>query len=94
MAEYEHKRNEDTLPMYEFTEKLAAFGALPADQKLLLAALVNKPEGIRRLLGALSGSIPLNEFFSSSSMLHIVGINGILSIFSSRLKQIGLISEQ
>jgi 2-polyprenyl-6-methoxyphenol hydroxylase-like FAD-dependent oxidoreductase len=94
LAIYEHERNEDTLPMYEFTERLAAFGSLLDEQRLLLAALVYKPEGIRRLLGALSGSISLNEFFSPASMLHIVGMRGMLSIFSSRLKQIRANSEQ
>ena len=87
LAIYEHERNEETLPMYEFTERLATFSPLSDEQRLLLAALVHKSEGIRRLLGALSGSISLNEFFSPSSLLHIVGMGGMLSIFSSRLKQ-------
>ncbi len=94
LAEYEYERNRETLPMYEFTEKLAAFCPLPDEQRLLLAALVDKPEGIRRLLGALSGSISLNEFFSPSSLLHIVGIKGMLSMFSNKLKKSGSISEQ
>jgi len=94
LATYEHERNEDTLPMYEFTEKLAAFSPLPCEQRLLLAALVDKQEGIRRLLGALSGSISLNEFFSPSSLLHIMGMRGMLSTFSSRLKKSRSIPEQ
>jgi 2-polyprenyl-6-methoxyphenol hydroxylase-like FAD-dependent oxidoreductase len=74
LADYEQKRNEDTLPMYEFTGELASFSPQSVEQQMLFAALAKKPQEITRFFGAFSGSLSLEEFFSPPSLLRILGV--------------------
>jgi 2-polyprenyl-6-methoxyphenol hydroxylase-like FAD-dependent oxidoreductase len=76
-TEFERLRNEETLPMYEFTSQIAAFSPPPIEQQVLFAAMAHKPEAASRFLGALTGSISLQEFFSTRSLFQIMGIGGM-----------------
>ena len=64
LADYESQRNEDTHPMYEFTSQLAAFTPPSVQEQVLFAALARKPGAADRFFGALTGSVPLQEFFA------------------------------
>ena len=82
LARYENERNVDTLPMYELTGGLVAFGPTPGVQQALLAALMNEKNGASWVLGALSGSVPVNELFSPASLLRIIGLKGMFQLLS------------
>ena len=86
LAEYERARNEETLPMYELTASLASFAPPALEQELLFDALTRKPEEAARFLGALTGSVPLQEFFSPSSLLHILGMRGMGRVMLDKIK--------
>jgi 2-polyprenyl-6-methoxyphenol hydroxylase-like FAD-dependent oxidoreductase len=82
---YELLRDEETLPMYEFTSQIAAFLPPPIEQQILFAAMARKPQAASRFLGALTGSVPLQEFFSTRSLFQIMGIRGMGRVFLSNL---------
>jgi 2-polyprenyl-6-methoxyphenol hydroxylase-like FAD-dependent oxidoreductase len=77
LADYQHQRDEETLPMYEFTSQLAAFSPPSVEQEVMFAALAKKTEAANRFFGALTGSVPLQEFFSPPSLFRIMGITGM-----------------
>ena len=85
LTEYERLRNEETFPMYEFTSQITEFSPAPIEQKALFEAMAHKPEAVDQYLGALTGSVSLQEFFSPRSMLKIMGIGGMGRIFLSNL---------
>jgi 2-polyprenyl-6-methoxyphenol hydroxylase-like FAD-dependent oxidoreductase len=84
LAEYERQRNEETLPMYEFTSQLAAFSPPGVEQQVLFAAIAKKPEAANRFFGALTGSVPLQEFFAPRSLFKIMGITGMGRVLLSK----------
>lgn len=77
LENYKRQRDEDTLPMYEFTSQLAAFSPPLIEQQVLFAALAKNPKAASRFLGVLAGSVSLKEFFSPRSLVNIMGITGI-----------------
>ncbi|OGN94265.1 MAG: hypothetical protein A2Z71_10780 [Chloroflexi bacterium RBG_13_50_21] len=85
-TEYERLRNQETKPMYEFTSQIAAFTPPSPEQQVLFSSLAHKPEAASRFLGALTGSVPLQEFFSPRSIFQIVGISGMGRILFSKIK--------
>lgn len=84
-TEYERLRNQETLAMYEFTSQIAAFLPPPIEQQVLFTAMAHKPQAASRFFGALTGSIPLSEFFSPRSLLQIMGIGGMGRVVLSNL---------
>jgi 2-polyprenyl-6-methoxyphenol hydroxylase-like FAD-dependent oxidoreductase len=86
MAEYEAERNADTLPMYEFTAQIASFEPPSVEQVEMFAALTKKPEAAGRFFGVLTGSVPVQEFFSPPSLLRILGIASMGRVALGRMK--------
>ena len=86
MSTYEQARNADTLPMYEFTSKIASFVPPPIEQQLMLSALAHKREAAGQFFGMLSGSVPVQEFFSPGNVFHIIGASGMSRILFNKLK--------
>jgi flavin-dependent dehydrogenase len=62
MAEYERRRNEAALPVYEFTCQLAALEPPPPEMQQLFAALRYDQEQTNRFFGAIAGTVPLTDF--------------------------------
>jgi 2-polyprenyl-6-methoxyphenol hydroxylase-like FAD-dependent oxidoreductase len=77
LADYEYERDEDTLPMFEFTSQIASFLPPSKEQRALFSAMSKKPEAASRFFGALTGSIPVQDFFSPPSLFKIIGITGM-----------------
>jgi hypothetical protein len=86
LAVYEQERNAETLPMYEFTAQIASFEPASPEQELLFTALEKKPREADRFFSALTGSVSLQEFFSSPSLFRILGIKGMGRIALGRMK--------
>lgn len=85
MAAYEQTRNVDTLPMYEFTAQIASFAPPSIEQQVMFSALARKPEAASEFFGALSGSVPLQEFFSSANVFRIIGPSGMGRVLFGKL---------
>ncbi len=72
LAAYEQRRNEEVLPMYEFTCQLAALAPPPPQMQQLFAALRENQADTDRFSGTLAGTVPIPEFFSPENMLRIL----------------------
>lgn len=73
MAEYEQRRNEAALPIYEFTCQLATLEPPPPEMQQLFAALRYDQEQTNRFMGILAGTVPIPEFFAPENMGRIMG---------------------
>jgi len=73
MAEFERRRNQLALPMYELTTELASFAPQRPENVTLLRALIGNQSQTDRFLGVLTGSVAVNEFFSPLNLVRILG---------------------
>jgi flavin-dependent dehydrogenase len=73
LAGYQRKRDEETLPMYEFTTQLVTFAPPKMEERLLFESLVGKQDLINRFLGMLTGAVPMNEFLAPGNLFKIMG---------------------
>ena len=71
LADYERRRNEEVLPMFEHTAQLARL-APPPEMSSLLEALRGNPAETGRFLGTVTGTVPIPEFFSPENVGRIV----------------------
>jgi 2-polyprenyl-6-methoxyphenol hydroxylase-like FAD-dependent oxidoreductase len=70
---YERQRNEQVMPIYEFTHQLGALEAPPPEMQALFAALRDNDVQAGRFLGTVAGTVPLAEFFAPENIAAIVG---------------------
>ena len=68
MADYEQRRDEAAMPMYEFTAQFAALDPPPPEMQALFAALADNPAQTSRFFGVFAGSVPVGEFFSPDNL--------------------------
>jgi flavin-dependent dehydrogenase len=72
LAEYEQRRNEAVLPMYEHTCQLASFVPPPPEVQQLLAALEGNQADTNRYMGVITGTTPIAEFFAPENVRRIM----------------------
>jgi len=63
LANYEHKRNDEVLAMFEHNTQLAMLEPPPPEMVALLNALRGNSFDIDRFLGTVAGTVSLTEFF-------------------------------
>ena len=73
LADYEHRRNETVMPLYEFTCQLAALQPPPLELQQVLAALHRNQEQADRFLGTVAGTFPIPELFAPDNLDRIIG---------------------
>jgi flavin-dependent dehydrogenase len=73
LAEYERRRNEDSLPMYDYTCQFASLEPPPPEMLQLFAALRHDQGQTNRFLGTLAGTVLVPEFFAAENLASIVG---------------------
>jgi flavin-dependent dehydrogenase len=76
MAQYEQRRNQAALPLYEFTCRLAALEPPPPEMQQLFAALRHNQEQTNRFFGVMAGTVPAPEFFAPENLGRIMGAGG------------------
>ena len=76
MADYEQRRNQAALPLYEFTCQLATLEPPPPEMQQLFAALRYDQEQTNRFFGTITGAVPIPEFFAPENMGWIMGAAG------------------
>jgi flavin-dependent dehydrogenase len=76
MADYERRRNEATLAVFQMNIDLARFTPPPAEQQRLQAALRGNQEATNRFFMAREGMIPAETFFNPENLRRIMGRAG------------------
>ena len=72
LADYEHKRNNEVLAMFEHNTQLAMLEPPPPETVALLNALRGNSFEIGRFLGTVAGTVSLTEFFSPENIGRIM----------------------
>jgi 2-polyprenyl-6-methoxyphenol hydroxylase-like FAD-dependent oxidoreductase len=75
LAEYEQRRNETALPLYQLNCQMATLEPPPPEMQLLLSALRSNPSEASRYLAALAGTVSPAEFFAPENIVRI--LNGL-----------------
>jgi 2-polyprenyl-6-methoxyphenol hydroxylase-like FAD-dependent oxidoreductase len=86
LACYARQRDDEILPMYQFTTNLAAFRPPRAEEQALFASLAGNQAETDRFLGVLTGAIPLPEYFEPANLFRIMGVGGMARLALSRLR--------
>jgi 2-polyprenyl-6-methoxyphenol hydroxylase-like FAD-dependent oxidoreductase len=73
LAEYEPERNARSRPMYDYTWKVANLAPPSPEEQALIGALLTDQASTNQFFGALSGTVPLQEFFDPLNLGRIVG---------------------
>jgi flavin-dependent dehydrogenase len=68
LADYERRRNEAALPIYELTHQLAALEPPAPDMQALFAALRDDPEQTGRFFGTIAGTVAMADFFAPENL--------------------------
>jgi len=72
LAEYERRRNEDALPMYEMTCQLGALEPPTREMVELFGALRENQEETNRFLGLIAGTASAAEFYAPQNVRRII----------------------
>ena len=72
LADYEQKRDEATMPMYDLTCQLSALEAPPPEMIQLFTALRSNQTETNNFLGTIAGTTPIPEFYSPENMQRII----------------------
>ena len=72
LADYERRRNEEVMGLYHLNAQLARLEPPTPEQLALRAALRGNQEDTDRYFGAISGTIPLQEFFAPANIQRIM----------------------
>ena len=72
LADYEQRRNEAALPLYEINSQMAMLEPPPPETQCLLNALRSNPIETSRYIAVLAGSISPAEFFAPENIARII----------------------
>jgi flavin-dependent dehydrogenase len=72
MAGYEQRRNEATLPVYEFTCQLATLEPPTPEMQQIFAALLGNQPDTDRFMGVMAGTTSIPEFFAPENVERIL----------------------
>jgi flavin-dependent dehydrogenase len=73
LAEYERRRNEEAMPLYDFTYQLAALEPPTPEMQALFGALRTNQHEADRFFGTIAGTVPVGEFFAPENLARILG---------------------
>jgi 2-polyprenyl-6-methoxyphenol hydroxylase-like FAD-dependent oxidoreductase len=87
LAGYEQARNTASKPRYNITLQLASFTPPVPEQvqRALFAALTHNQAAADRFFGALTGSVPMEEFFAPGNLFRILGLAGFARVALQRM---------
>ncbi|MGA7669015.1 MAG: NAD(P)/FAD-dependent oxidoreductase [Nitrolancea sp.] len=78
LATYEATRNQMVMPMYELTCEYATLQPPASEQQALMMALTTDSDGRSGFFGAITGTVPIPEFFSPENIDKIMQRSGAL----------------
>ena len=73
LAHYEQNRNEEVMPMFEFTCDWATLQPPPSEMELFFSALRKNQNETNNFCGTIAGTVPISEFYSPQNIQRIVG---------------------
>jgi 2-polyprenyl-6-methoxyphenol hydroxylase-like FAD-dependent oxidoreductase len=73
LADYERRRNEVALPIYELACENAPFAPPPPELVTLFNALRGNQPEINRFIGLFAQTVSVPEFFAPENIQHIIG---------------------
>jgi flavin-dependent dehydrogenase len=73
LADYERRRDEETMPWYQLNLGVAQLGPMPPDQTALRAAVRGNQEDTNLMYLAREGMIPPETFFNPDNMQRLMG---------------------
>jgi flavin-dependent dehydrogenase len=76
LADYERRRNEASLPLFEITCQFATLQPPSPEQQQLFAALRDDQEQTDPFLGTVVGTVPIPTFFAPENIGRIMGVAG------------------
>ncbi len=79
MRRYARIRDAQTKPTFDFTVRLAS-SEPPGPERLLFAAIAERPEWVTQFFGTFTGSVPMTEFFSPRKLIGLVGVLGFAKL--------------
>jgi 2-polyprenyl-6-methoxyphenol hydroxylase-like FAD-dependent oxidoreductase len=86
LAGYQRRRDQASLPMYEFTAQLAAMQPPGVEEQVLFASLRGRQAEIDRFFGVLAGCEPLQDYLAPGNLVRVIGVRGMASIVLGRLR--------
>lgn len=72
LMKYEQHRDEEVLPMYMLTYEWATLAPPPPEQQALMMALERNDQALSQFLGAITGIVPIPEFFAPENLSQIM----------------------
>jgi flavin-dependent dehydrogenase len=77
LSDYERKRNQEVMPMFEHTCQLAKLEAPPAEMLSLINALRGNQTETDRFLGTITGTVSIPEFFSPENINRVIDASAL-----------------
>lgn len=76
MGEYQQRRDERALPMYEFTGQLADLAVPPPPQmQQLLGAIAGNQKAMDEFASMWAAALPVPQFFDPAHIASLVGVD-------------------
>jgi flavin-dependent dehydrogenase len=72
LADYQRRRDEAAMPVYEFACQLAPFASPPPEMQQLFAALHGNQTETNRFIGLFAQTVPIPEFFAPENRQRII----------------------
>ena len=77
LSDYEQKRNEKIMPVFEFNCQLAQLAPPPPEMQMLFAALQENEREISRFFGTVAGTVPVQEFYLPENISRILQVSAL-----------------
>lgn len=77
LSDYERKRNQEVMPMFEHTCQLAKLEAPPAEMLSFINALRGNQTETDRFLGTITGTVSIPEFFSPENINRVIDASAL-----------------
>jgi flavin-dependent dehydrogenase len=74
LSDYQRRRDEAIMPMYEMTYQLASLAPAPPEMQALTEALRGNQTETDRFLGTVAGTTPIPAFYAPDNLNRIVGL--------------------
>ena len=72
--------------MYNFTVRLAALSPPSAAERMLFAAIAERPDQSARFFAGLTGAEPISDFMGARNMIDLVGVSGLARLVQTQLR--------
>jgi 2-polyprenyl-6-methoxyphenol hydroxylase-like FAD-dependent oxidoreductase len=89
MRAYQKQRDRQSRGMYNFTVRLAALSPPSTAERMLFAAIAERPDQSARFFAALTGAEPISDFLGARNMIDLVGARGFARLVQTQLRAPG-----